>query len=101
MSIWAKHRERPRFRLGAAPDSAAEDLRNLVRREARAMNDRLDPRIARRDVLRVLAIGAATATTNACTSTDAEEFPDKRKARYQADSREVQTFYRVNRYPAK
>jgi hypothetical protein len=65
------------------------------------MNDRLDPRIARRDVLRVLAIGAATATTNACTSTDAEESPDKRKARYQANSREVQTFYRVNRYPAK
>jgi hypothetical protein len=49
----------------------------------------------------VLAIGAATATTNACTSTDAEEFPDKRKARYQADSRAVQTFYRVNRYPGK
>jgi hypothetical protein len=28
-------------------------------------------------------------------------FPDKGKARYQADSPEVQTFYRVNRYPAK
>ena len=64
------------------------------------MNDRLNPKIARRDLLRVLAIGAATATTGACASTDAEDFPDKRKARYQADSREVQTFYRVNRYPS-
>ena len=26
---------------------------------------------------------------------------EKRKARYQANSPEVQTFYRVNRYPAK
>jgi hypothetical protein len=102
MSIWAKHRERPRFRLGAPPDgAAAEDLRNFVRREARAMNDRLDPRIARRDVLRVLAIGAAAATTNACAPGEATDFPDQRKARYQADSPEVQTFYRVNRYPAK
>jgi hypothetical protein len=65
------------------------------------MNDRLDLRLARRDVLRVLAIGAATATTSACTSADAEDFPDKRKAAYRADSPEVQTFYRVNRYPAK
>ena len=65
------------------------------------MNDRLDPRIARRDVLRVLAIGAGTATTSGCTTVEAEDFPDERKAHYQADSPEVQTFYRVNRYPAK
>jgi hypothetical protein len=72
----------------------------IARREASAMNDRLNPRLARRDLLRVLAIGAATATTGACASTDAEDFPDKRKAHYQADSSEVQTFYRVNRYPS-
>jgi hypothetical protein len=65
------------------------------------MNDRLNPEIGRRDVLRVLAIAAATATTSACTSADADDFPDRRKARYRADSPEVQTFYRVNRYPAK
>jgi hypothetical protein len=65
------------------------------------MNDCLDPMIARRDVLRVLAIGAAAATTTACASAEGEDFPDKRKAHYQADSREVQTFYRVNRYPTK
>ena len=65
------------------------------------MNDRLNPKIVRRDLLRVLAVGAAAATTSACTTVEAEDFPDKRKARYQADSPEVQTFYRVNRYPAK
>jgi hypothetical protein len=58
-------------------------------------------KIARRDLLRVLAVGAATATTTAYASGEASDFPDKRKARYQADSPEVQTFYRVNRYPAK
>jgi hypothetical protein len=58
-------------------------------------------KFARRDLLRVLAIGAAAATTSACASGEASDFPDQRKARYQADSPEVQTFYRVNRYPAE
>ena len=53
----------------------------------------------------MLAIGAAAATTSACASGEAGgeagDFPDKRRAPYQADSPEVQTFYRVNRYPAK
>jgi hypothetical protein len=66
------------------------------------MNDRLNPTIGRRDLLRVLAIGAGAATTGACAAAvEAGDFPDKRKARYQADSPEVQTFYRVNSYPAK
>ena len=65
------------------------------------MNDRLSPSIGRRDLLRVLAVGAAAATTSACNPVDAEDFPDKRKGHYQADAPEVQTFYRVNRYPAK
>ena len=65
------------------------------------MKNRLTPEIGRRDLLRVLAIGAAAATTSACISADAGDFPDPRKARYQANSPEVQTFYRVNRYPAK
>jgi hypothetical protein len=58
-------------------------------------------KFARRDLLRVLAIGAAAATTSACASADAGDFPDKRKARYHANSPNVQAFYRVNRYPAK
>jgi hypothetical protein len=65
------------------------------------VENRFNPAIARRDLLRVVAIGAAAATTSACASGQASDFPDKRKARYRADSSEVQTFYRVNRYPAK
>ena len=57
--------------------------------------------IGRRDLLHMLAIGAAAATTSACTFAGADDFPDKRKAHYWADSPEVQTFYQVNRYPAK
>jgi hypothetical protein len=72
---------------------------NHINRAGTAEN-RLNPTIARRDLLRVAAIGAVAATTSACASADAGAFPDKRKARYQADSPEVQTFYRVNRYPA-
>jgi hypothetical protein len=58
-------------------------------------------KIARRDLLRVLAIGAAAASTTSCASAQAADFPDKRKARYRANSPNVQAFYRVNRYPAK
>jgi hypothetical protein len=69
------------------------------------VKNRLNPDIGRRDFLRVLAIGGAAATTSACASGEAGgeagDFPDKRRAPYQADSPEVQTFYRVNRYPAK
>jgi hypothetical protein len=63
----------------------------------------VNPKIGRRDLMRVLAIGTATATTSACTSAGADKFkfPDKRRARYHADSPEVQTFYRVNRYPPR
>jgi hypothetical protein len=70
---------------------------NHINRAGTAEN-RLNPTIARRDLLRVVAIGAVAASTSACASADA--FPDKRKVHYQADSPEVQTFYRVNRYPA-
>ena len=65
------------------------------------MENRLNPTIARRDLFRVAAIGAAVATTSACDSAEAAEFPDKRKARYQANSAEVQNFYRVNSYPKR
>jgi hypothetical protein len=39
---------------------------------------------------------APLATEALATETDAE----KRKARYQANSTDVQTFYKVNRYPS-
>ena len=66
------------------------------------MKNRLNAEIGRRNLLRVLAVGvAAAATPTACDSAHAGDFPDKRKARYRANSANVQAFYRVNRYPAK
>jgi hypothetical protein len=57
--------------------------------------------IGRRSLLRGLAIGTLSAATTGVTPVraDTETADEKRKARYQADSPEVQTFYRVNRYP--
>jgi hypothetical protein len=69
------------------------------------MNDRLNPNIGRRDLLRVLAVGAGAVAANApplaAAATHSADADKKRRARYQANSPEVQTFYRVNRYPAK
>jgi len=79
----------------------AKHLGSREEKKGKSMNDRLNPAVGRRDLLRVLALGAAAATTSACNPADAEDFPDKRKAHYRADSPEVQTFYRVNSYPAK
>jgi len=62
--------------------------------------------VGRRHFLRVLVASAGVATTvygplaeNAAA--DGVGDKEKRKARYQADSSEVQDFYRVNRYPSK
>jgi hypothetical protein len=67
------------------------------------MNSRLNPVIGRRDVLRALTVGtvaaAASAAPLAPAKADTENDTEKRRARYQAGSPEVQTFYRVNRYP--
>ena len=69
------------------------------------MDDRLNPTVGRRELLRVLAVGgvaaAATAAPLTPAAADSESYDEKRKARYQPNSPEVQTFYRVNRYPAK
>jgi hypothetical protein len=64
-----------------------------------SMNDFL--KIGRRGFFRMLATGTAAAATNAPIPVQAKDSPDRRRARYRADSREVQTFYRVNRYPEK
>jgi hypothetical protein len=68
------------------------------------MNNRTKPAVARRDLLRVLAFGSAakvagTAVSVVPAAADSESNSEKRKARYQPNSQEVQTFYRVNRYP--
>jgi hypothetical protein len=69
------------------------------------MNDRPSPTIGRRDLIRVLAAGAGAAAVSTLPAKVAAaknvETPKDRKPRYRANSPEVQTFYRVNRYPAK
>jgi hypothetical protein len=69
------------------------------------MENRLNPNIGRRDLLRVLAAGAGAAAVStapvAAATPETKDAAKKRRARYQANSPEVQTFYRVNRYPAK
>jgi hypothetical protein len=69
------------------------------------MNDRLNSNLGRRDLLRVLAAGVGAAAANApalaASATHSVDADKKQRARYQADSPEIQTFYRVNRYPAK
>jgi hypothetical protein len=65
------------------------------------MNHQFNAKIARRDIFRLLAIGVAAAATAAPTSGAAAKFPGRRKARYRPDSPDVQTFYRVNRYPSE
>jgi hypothetical protein len=60
--------------------------------------------VGRRDFLRVAGVGAAAAAATPLATAaraDSESNDEKRKARYQANSAEVQTYYRVNRYPAK
>jgi len=60
--------------------------------------------LARRNFLRALGAGAGVAATPAVLVTeakaDSESNDEKRKARYKADSPEVKTYYRVNRYPS-
>ena len=63
-------------------------------------------KLGRREFLRTLGAGATVAAAAAAplaveARADTETNDEKRKARYKADSPEVQTFYRVNRYPAK
>jgi hypothetical protein len=61
-------------------------------------------KVARRDVLRAMGAGAGLAVTAgaplATGAAAAESDADKKKARYQANSADVQTFYKVNRYPS-
>lgn len=62
--------------------------------------------VGRRDFLRALGAGAGIAVTAAgplatAAHADTESRDEQRKARYQPNAPEVQTYYRVNRYPAK
>jgi len=72
-----------------------------------AMKQQLEALIRRRDLLRAAAVaGIAGMSAAAVISARAAEAPernaqDKRRARYQANSAEIQNFYRVNRYPVR
>jgi hypothetical protein len=71
-----------------------------MKRERKASN------VGRREFLRTLGVGTAAAAASAPlvggpAAADTENNDEKRKARYQPKSASVQTFYRVNRYPAK
>jgi hypothetical protein len=60
--------------------------------------------VRRRDVLRTLGFGAGAAMAASAplveqAVADSGTNDEKRKARYQANSANVQNYYRVNRYP--
>ena len=69
------------------------------------MADRHKGTIGRRQLLRTGVLGIIATTISAresgAVAADTETNSEKRKARYQANSAEVQTFYRVNRYPKR
>jgi hypothetical protein len=65
-------------------------------------NTKLKSETDRRQILRAIALAtSAAAIGGASTPAQADAFPDRRRARYDPNSPEVQTFYRVNRYPPK
>jgi len=69
------------------------------------MAERLKATIGRRQLLRTGMLGFIAAATGALESgtaaADTETSDEKRRARFQANAAEVQTFYRVNRYPKR
>jgi len=73
-------------------------------KERKATPDRVKA-VGRREFLRTLGAGAnrgggnCRAASRSRQHADTETNDEKRKSRYQANSAEVQTFYRVNRYP--
>lgn len=63
-------------------------------------------KIGRREILLALGAGGAGVAVAASgplvgEAADGESTEEKRKARYQANSPDVQAYYRVNRYPSK
>jgi hypothetical protein len=60
-------------------------------------------KIDRRDLLRVLGVGAGVAAAPVALAVeahaDSETTDEKRKSRYNGNSDDVKSFYRVNQYP--
>jgi hypothetical protein len=85
--------------------SRAERIVTDKEQEETAMKRERSATLGRREFLRTLGAGATVAAAAATpmadqARADSESNDEKRKARYQPNSREVQTFYRVNRYPS-
>jgi hypothetical protein len=72
-------------------------------KEGTAMKEQEKEKLGRRDFLRAMGVGAGLAVTAAAPlateAVAAESDTDKKKARYQANSTDVQSYYRTNRYP--
>jgi len=69
------------------------------------MQEQDKSKLARRDFLRVLGLGAGVAVaaaqfvaTGATEAVAAESMQEAKKARYDPNSADVKNFYRVNRY---
>jgi hypothetical protein len=69
------------------------------------MKSLLLAKMRRRDVFRAAAASAAIVASGTTAIEAASAEPtgsaNKRRSRYQPNSPEVQTYYRVNRYPAR
>ena len=69
------------------------------------MRDERKTTVGRREFLRKAGIGTVGAGATlaapliAPAQADSETDDEKRKARYRADSTDIRTYYRVNRYP--
>lgn len=74
-------------------------------RKERKRNSAEKPALRRRDVLRALGFGAGAAAAVSAAplvepaAAQGVSDAEKRKARYQPNSADVQNYYRVNRYP--
>jgi hypothetical protein len=69
------------------------------------MDEPRNTRIRRRDLLLAVSVSGVAAVASissvGATGPEAVVRRDKRKPQYQANSPEIRTFYRVNRYPEK
>jgi len=69
------------------------------------MKEPLKSLLPRRDLFRAAIAGVAAVAANALmpelAAAESVDLKQKRRARYQANSAEVQDFYRVNSYPAR
>jgi hypothetical protein len=90
-----------------AKNGRKQGLANAAGTEKQGVSPmKTESKIGRRDVLLALGAGAGVAVAASGplvqeAAADRASTNEKRKARYQENSPDVQAFYRVNRYPTK